>query len=183
MTFKHSFLAAVLATTALWAQAQTVSVTGPATPVTVGDTFTLDIVGTGFTDKIFGGGYNISFDASKLSLASITRPAFWELGGPDALIDNALGTATDVNFNTLNARNGDFLTATLTFKAIGAGPVEVSLSDSPFWPYGNEASEAVPVSYTSASFNVAAVPEPESLALMLAGLGVFAALRLRRHQG
>lgn len=182
MNIKHTLLAAVLATTALWAQAQSVEVIAPTSSVTVGDTFTLDIVGKGFTDKIFGGGYDISFDASKLSLASISRPAFWELGGPEAVIDNAAGTATEFNFNTLSARNGDFLTATLTFKAIGAGPVEVSLTDSPFWPYGNEASEAIPVSYKSASFAVAAVPEPESLLLALAGLGVFA-LRLRRRQG
>ena len=183
MTFKHAFLATVLATTALWAQAQTVSISDPAAPVTVGDTFTLDVFGKGFTDKIYGGGYDISFDASKLSLASITRPAFWELGGPDAIIDNTLGTATEVNFNTLSPRNGDFLTATLTFKAIGAGPVVISLTESPFFPYGNEAFEPVPVNFTSTSFNVAAVPEPESVLMVLAGLGVFAALRQRRHQG
>src|SRR5690606_6982897 len=110
-------------------QAQTVEVVGPAAPVTVGDTFKLDIIGKGFTEKIFGGGYDISFDASKIALASITRPLRWELGGPEGVIDNVAGTATEVNFNTLNPIDGDFLTATLTFKALAAGPVVVSLSD------------------------------------------------------
>lgn len=181
MTFKHAFLATVLATTTLWAQAQTVSVSGPAAPVTVGDTFTLDVFGAGFTDKIYGGGYDISFDASKLSLLGSASPAFWELGA-SIDTDNTLGTAT-VNFNTLSPRNGDFLTATLTFKAIGAGPVTISLTESPFFPYGNEVFEPVPVNFTSTSFNVAAVPEPESVLMVLAGLGVFAALRQRRHRG
>lgn len=181
MTIRNTILATLLATTALWAQAQTVQVKGPADPITVGDSFKVDIIGTGFTDKIFGGGYNVSFDASLLRLDDVTVPAFWELGGPPATIDNALGTASEVNFNTLLPRNGDFLTATLSFTAIGVGAASLDLSDSPFWPYGNEAFEAIPVSYQGATINVAAVPEPESWLMGLGGLGILA-LRLRRRQ-
>ena len=183
MNIKTSLIAALLATSAAWVQAQTVTVQPPAATVTVGDTFSLDVVGKGFADKIFGGGYTINFDATRLVLDSITiDTSVWELGGPAPIIDNALGTAIDVNFNTLMPKGGDFLTAVLNFTAKAAGPATVSLTEDPAWPFGNEAAEAVPVTFSSATFTVAAVPEPESVLLGLAGLSILA-LRLRRRQG
>ena len=182
MTLQHTFLAAVLATSSLWAQAQSIEVQSPLAPVDIGATFTIDILGKGFPNIIYGGGYDVRFDPTILRLDKVEVPAIWEFGyiedtpGP---IDNATGTKEGVNFNTLAGRKGDFTTATLTFTALAGGTSAITLSASPVWPFADDNGE---VAVTFKNGTVAAVPEPTSVAMVLAGLGLVA-MRLRRARG
>lgn len=181
MKLHQTLIAAAITLAAFATQAQTVSVVAPVTNVGIGDSFTLDLKATGFPDKIFGGGYNISFDASIIHLDDITFPANWEF-----LVSKgtqAGGTVSDVFFNTFTAPiKGDFLTSTLKFTAIGAGTSAITLSESPSFPFGDEFSNAVSVSYSGGTVNVAAVPEPGSVSLMLAGMGAIGVLASRRRR-
>ncbi|RRS05007.1 PEP-CTERM sorting domain-containing protein [Aquabacterium soli] len=179
MTLQQHLIAAVLATTALWTQAQTIEVKSPVAPVDIGATFTIDIVGSGFPNIIYGGGYDVGFDASILRLDNVKVPAFWELGSVPGPIDNVAGLAQGVNFNTLAGKQGDFVTATLTFTALAGGTSAITLSASPLWPFADDNGE-VAVAFKNGT--VAAVPEPTSVAMVLAGLGLVA-MRLRRARG
>ena len=178
MKLHQTLIAAAVTLAAFAAQAQTVSVNPSLTNVNIGDSFTVDLLATGFPDKIFGGGYNISFDASMLQLDDISFPANWEF-----LVSKgttAGGTVSDVFFNTFSAPiAGDFLTSTLKFTAIGAGTSSITLSESVSFPFGDEFGNAVTVAYVGGS--VAAVPEPGSVALMLAGMGAVGFMASRRR--
>lgn len=181
MKLHHTLVAAAVSLAALAAQAQSVSITPSLTNVKVGDSFTLDLSATGFADKILGGGYNIAFDASILKLDDITFPSNWEFKVSKGT--QVGGTVTDVYFNTfVSPIGGDFLTSTLKFTAIGAGSSAVSVSGSGSFPFGDEFGEAVNVSYNGATVNVAAVPEPGSIALMLAGIGAVSVVASRRRR-
>lgn len=184
MTLHQTFIATAVALAAFATQAQTVSVNPDVTSVKVGDSFTVDLNATGFPDKIFGGGYNLSFDTSVLHLDDITFPANWEFAVSKGT--QAGGNVSDIFFNTFTAPiKGDFLTSTLKFTAIGAGTSAITLSDSPSFPFGDEFANAVSVTYQGGSVSVAAVPEPGSVALMLAGMGavgLIASRGRRQHQ-
>jgi len=162
-------------------QAQTVSVIQPHTDVSIGESFSVALQGTGFADKIFGGGYNIAFDPSILQLSDITIPSSWEFAVSKGALNAAAGTVTDVYFNTFVAPiAGDFLTATLNFKAIGAGTSAITLSESGSFPFGDEFGNAVPVTYVGGT--VTAVPEPGTIGMVLAGIACLG-WTARRRQG
>ncbi len=182
MKLHQTLIAAAVTLAAFAAQAQTVSVDPAITDVTIGDSFTVDLRAAGFPDKVFGGGYNIAFDASILQLDDIAFPASWEfLTSKGTQVG---GNVSDVFFNTFSAPiAGDFLTSTLKFKAIGVGTSAITVSESPSFPFGDEFANAVSVSYVGGSVNVAAVPEPGAVALLLAGMGAVGFVASRRRQG
>jgi hypothetical protein len=166
---QHTLVAAALLIAFGAAQAQTVTAVSSLSQASLGDTFSVDLQATGFPDKIFGGGYNIAFDPTVLKLDSITFPGNWEFATSVGILDAAAGTVGDVFFNTFVAPiKGDFLTATLKFTAVGLGTSAITLSDSPSFPFGDDAGNAVAVTYIGAT--VAAVPEPGSIGLVLAGV-------------
>lgn len=181
MKIKHTLIAASLLLAAS-AQAQTVSVIQAQTNVSVGDTFKVELQATGFPNKIFGGGYNLSFDPTKLQLDAIDIPAAtWEFARSNGTLNAAAGTVTDIYFNTFAAPiAGDFLTAAVSFKAIAAGTSAITVSESISFPFGDEFAAAVPVTYVGGL--VTAVPEPGALGLVLAGIACVA-WTARRRQG
>ncbi|WP_161784329.1 cohesin domain-containing protein [Aquabacterium sp. NJ1] len=182
MKLHHTLLASATLFACLAVQAQTVSITPSLSNVNLGDTFSVDVAATGFPDKIFGGGYNLAFDPAILQLNAITIPASWEFATSTGLLDPASGTVSDVYFNTFVAPiKGDFLTATLQFTAVGSGTSAISVSESGSFPFGNELGNPVAVTYVNGSVNVAAVPEPSSLTLMLAGVACMGLIGWRKR--
>ncbi len=182
MKLHHTLLASATLFACLAVQAQTVSITPSLSNVNLGDTFSVDVAATGFPDKIFGGGYNLAFDPAILQLNAITIPASWEFATSTGLLDPASGTVSDVYFNTFVAPiKGDFLTATLQFTAVGSGTSAISVSESGSFPFGNELGNPVAVAYVNGSVNVAAVPEPGSLTLMLAGVACMGLIGWRKR--
>jgi hypothetical protein len=70
-------------------------ITPSATSTAPGSSFSVDVRGADFTDIVVGGGFNLSFDASLLSLDSVVIDTSWEFARSGGLIDNASGTLSD----------------------------------------------------------------------------------------
>jgi len=188
MHFKHLSLALAASLCVGAVQAQSLVLTPSTKSVSLGDTFTLLVEGKGFATAVVGGGFGLSFDASVLKLNSVSIPAAWEFFPPTGPvtgdINNVAGTVTDAAFTTFSApKAGDFLAATLTFTAVGGGSSKVSLSASPTFVFSDVDVNTLEPSYGSATINVSAVPEPSSLALVLAGAGGLAWVARRKQQG
>ena len=185
MTLKPLLLAATLLAASLAAHASgTLKLSPSTTTADAGDSIVIDVTGTGFTDRVIGGGFNLSFDASVLTLQSVVIDTVtWEFVSSGGLIDNASGTLSDVYFNSIKATlpTGDFSIARLNFTAKANGTSPISLSASGGFPFANDQVELIDVNYLNASVQVGAVPEPASVAMMLSGLaGVMGWQRRRR---
>jgi hypothetical protein len=151
-------------------------ITPSATSTTPGSSFSVAVSGADFTDQVIGGGFNLIFDPTLLSLDSVFIDASWEFARNGGLVDNASGTLSDAYFNTFTApRSGDFAVATLTFTAKAAGSSLLVLANSPDFPFANVMAEVIDVSYGTA--RVTAVPEPATWATLLAGVALLGARR------
>lgn len=162
------------------AQAQSVSIDPIALTVGKGDTFSLTLQAEDFALAVLGGGFNLTFDAAVLRLDSVVIPANWEFAKSGGLIDNASGTLNGAYFATNFPVPGDVKLATLNFTAINFGESLVTpqtFAEQPFVEDG--AIEATLPTYKFATVTVA-VPEPSSVALLLAGGLALARLRSRR---
>lgn len=187
MNFKQLTLA-LAATLAMGAvQAQSLVLTPSTKSIARGDTFTLQVEGKDFSTAIVGGGFGLTFDPTKLQLDGVAIPAAWEFAPRGGLIDNASGTLADAAFTTfISPQAGDFLAATLTFRAVGAAPgplgTVVQLTSSPL-VFGDVNVNTITPTFGSATITISAVPEPSSLALVLAGAGGLGWVARRRQQG
>jgi hypothetical protein len=184
MNFKHLTLALAATLSIGVAQAQSLVLTPSTKDVALHDTFSLQVEGKGFPTALVGGGFNVSFTSGLLELSPIAIAAGWEFAPQGGLIDNASGKLNDAAFTTFaSPKSGDFLAATLSFKAIGPGTATVRLTPSVSFPFTDVDVNAVNPSFGSATINISAVPEPSSLALVLAGMGGLGWVARRKQQG
>jgi hypothetical protein len=163
-------LLAAFSTAAHAAPALTVT---PATQqVQLGDVFSVDVMASGFADAVVGGGFDFSYDTAVLSLQGVSFGPEWDpLASNAGTHDATTGAISGLFFNTFTGSPaGSFLTATLSFRAIGLGTSALTVTANPLFPFANLAAEEVP--FDVASGSVTAVPEPATMGLLLAGLGV-----------
>lgn len=173
-----SALCIALASTS--SQAQSVSFDLDALTVAPGETFSLNLLATDFSGAVLGGGFGLSFDPDVLRLDSVVIPASWEFARNGGLIDNASGSLSDAYFATNVPVPGDVKLATLNFTAIGVGQSLITPVANTLQPFVEDgALEATLPAYKFATVTVA-VPEPASMALVLAGCLAMARLRARR---
>lgn len=184
MNFKHLTLALAATLCVGAVQAQSLVLSPSTKTVALGDTFSLQVQGKGFPTEVVGGGFNLSFTAGLLELTPIAIDAGWDFAPRGGLIDNASGTLTGAAFNSIGVpKAGDYAVATLNFKAIGTGVATVSLMPSITLPFTDVDVNPVEPSFGTATINIPAVPEPSSLALLLAGAGGLAWMGRRKQQG
>jgi hypothetical protein len=159
----------------------TVVLSGPAASVAPGDEFAVSMAGQGFGPTV-GGGANLSFAAGLLELLSVQIDPGWDFLPDGGLIDNNVGTLTDMSFNVWGSRMGDFPIATLQFKAKGVGILGIDALDSALYPFSDDDGNPVLVRYLATSVEVSnPIPEPSAWLLLLGGLGALAALASRRN--
>ena len=174
--------ACVLAGAAHLASASSNLVLSPsASAVNVGDTFDISVQGTDFLDILIGGGFDLDFDASLLTLDGMTINVLqWEFKPIKGTTDNTSGILSGVSFATFNppaSADTDFDVALLHFTAKGAGNALLTLQPSGNFPFANDLGDVVPVNFGSGTVAITAVPVPAGIVLMLSCLGPLAARR------
>ena len=156
---------------------------GPSTnTVTNGDIFTMDIIGTGFATNVDGGGVNIAFDSTVLSVLSVTiDEVVWDLGvGIDTgTIDNGAGTLSGLMVNAWSDVTGGFTVATVEFQAMANGSSALSLTEYALNPW---AGDAVLLNPSFVAGSVSVVPLPAGVWLFGSGLIALTSLARRKHK-
>lgn len=168
-----------------------VAVVPSASNVTVGDQTSVDVVVSGLNDE-YVGAYDLTleWDSGLLVLQGVAFDVF--LDGPaDSLTDVVAGPGTVNVFEVslaglLNQTgSGSFRLFSLTFNALAAGTASLGFSSNAVQLLGDaDGVGYTDVAMSSARFTIeprgASVPEPGSLALMLAGLAALAGRSSRR---
>lgn len=178
----RAFLAAIaLLSAAATATAGSLIIQPLNTVVNIGDSFDLEVRGQGFLETIVGGGFDFTFNGAALQLTGVSIAPIWEFVPAGGTIDNVAGTLTDASFNSFaTPRSGDFNIATLSFKALAPGLSEIALAASTLFVFSDIAGNEITPLFGKAS--VVGVPEPGTVAMMLAGFALLALTLGRRNR-
>jgi hypothetical protein len=161
--------------------------------VNVGDSFVLLLQGAGFDftaggltiNNVSGGQHlNLAFTAGAMEITGISIEPRWTFSSANkpGVIDNAAGTLTGMAFGTFPATTDTaFDIARITFHALQPGPAEVVVTAVDFaGKVNNLPGATIVASFMPSAVQINAVPEPESWAMLAAGLA-WLALRRRSH--
>src|SRR4051794_34550731 len=94
MRYLRLSLSSFIATAAI---AGTIELNPMSTSVGTNSSFVLQVIGTGFTESLVGGGFDLSFDASLLTLNSVSIASIWTFAPSPGII--GAGSLTDASFN------------------------------------------------------------------------------------
>lgn len=166
----------------LWSVPATEAATVRFEPVTssvnLTDVFSMKIVGENFASPIEGGGLNLSFNPTILSVNSVALDTgVWEFLTSIGPINNAVGTVSDIVFNSFAGRSGNFDIGTVSFTAQGLGNSDLVLTASTLNPFASGGA-LFPVTLTNGAVTV--VPIPAALWLLISGMGTLL-LTLKRR--
>jgi hypothetical protein len=175
------FLSALLALS-LQANAAVVLFNPSSTTVDVGQIFEVGVEGSDFDTELDGGGLNLSFDPNVLQVLDVVFAPGWNFFVYAGDIDNTRGTITGTEFNQFgSAKVGSFPILSYKFQAIALGTSLLQLTEYSGNPFASDGG-LVPISFPVFG-SISAVPEPGTYAMLLAGLGLLAFLRMQRHEG
>lgn len=136
--------------------------------VTMGDTFTVDIVGSNFTE-LAGGVIDLGFDSTLLTVVSVAvKSALFDFlpdGGGPAVGNTWPGIGFDTFVN--DPATGTFTIATMTLTAASAGsPSLTILGSSQFF----SATAQITPTLLEGTVNISAIPIPAAVWLFSSGL-------------
>lgn len=192
-TLFRSGLLAVLVTCS-FVQAQTISITPSTQTVNVGDTVNVDLqisgLGLGTAPSLGIFDIDFGFDPSLLAFSSalygngldVLGLGSWQATTPDIGTINLFELSFDT-VDDLNSLQADsFILASLSFNALasGSGPLTLTLNS-----LGDANGDNLSVALSGASVTVEnpvvpSIPEPETLPLILVGLGALGFVMRRR---
>lgn len=164
--------------------------------VSVGQVFELVLRGMSFNltaggaviNNLTGGQHlDLTYSNTQLELLQITLDPRWTFatGNKTGTIDAAHGAVTGLAFGVFPATpDDDFNIATFQLRALAAGPGTLALVAGQFiGRVAGVSGQRIGASLGQANLTVlAAVPEPQPAALLLAGLGGLAVLRWQRRR-
>ncbi len=161
-----------------------ISVSPSDTSILQGASTFVDLVGSyDGTDRLLGGAVSLNYRADLLEVVSVTLRAPSDVAGTTGTVTTigSSGTVSGIGFASFVGVTGTFSIATLEFRSLGAvgiSPLTAFDPGDPVYVWVNEAFDTVGVTSSPSSITVSAIPEPQALAMMLAGLiGVATAVR------
>ncbi len=115
-----------------------VSVSPAKSRVTVGETFSVDIIMTDFP-SCQGGGLSLRYKPSVVKVTKVTvASGTWSFAGQDGVIDNERGRVSDILFSAFPGVTGNGVIATIELQAIGAGRTQLRLRESSLNPFASQ---------------------------------------------
>jgi hypothetical protein len=147
-----------------------------------GSGFDITLGGLSINNVSGGQHLNLSFAAGALEITGVSIDPRWNFASANkpGVVDNAAGTLTGLGFGSFPATTDTaFNIASITFRALQAASAEVVVTAVDIAGKVNNLPGAnILASFQPSAVQVSAVPEPESWAMLAAGL-VWLALRRR----
>ena len=151
------------------------------TTILPGDSTFVDLVGSyDGTDRLLGGAVSLGYRAGLLTVLSVTLRAPSDVAGTtgSVVVSGDSGTVSGIGFASFAGVAGTFIIATVEFRSLGVSGISTLTAfdpGDPVYVWVNEAFNTVSFTSSPGSITVSAIPEPGTVAMMLAGL---AALRV-----